>query len=1119
VRSNITKRSYQPQSGSYQSLWQFVAGTQTLLHDDTCSSRRWPFGHWLRKMDLERADSEVDDVVRALSGSPDFKRHKSKGAGEPDNAMKDSEPTPSPLVPRKPIPEAQRLTQPQREPADPDVPQSTPSNLPEEITTPETADTYDSSTLSRAELSRGILEYLQESMIEEVYGDTLSGHRSRIYVPTWPADATDNPGPLLHRTMSRKEANQKFHELFDPVRQWHKLRQNDATSKETKAKETQIVGVLNKNRRDRAAKAPCERLPGKVLLYQNLPDAALELQVWTFVNASHMAIRRKDLNQAERHINAALQLAAKLQYEPIVAKCWYWRGVVAEEFGDRQTAADSFLEAFPCVGIYLEGDLLREKVTLYKEDMLEMLYNDAEFAQSAERSEKTQKQIRIILGKDALFSKLKRVNLISESEWGGKNPTEGASRPGPVSPMESSRSIEESLAAPTPQIDDMLDDLRGHDQRNGSIQRLLCLEMEEEANHNSGRVSTDKIFEAYDQLWSAFQSIVGIEEFNEGFDNLIDVEHTVAWKVFKYTKIMAAATSMSEGSDNANSEDSHSGTFVNPLAVRNPDNQPIVTKNLLDNSDSLPNTLKKRPDLTINTTQGKDLAPPVQTPIDVIKQIRRKDITAEEKIAAFEQAMYDEWQIKLNKKKTKARLDLESNPQWREDIKEQQAEFDKLVQEEVENAEGSEDMAKLKVTQNQREYLEMIWGPDGVRPPTPSPTREARELEWKERADLRMTRFWANMTVMEYYRKIRAYDQLPKEKMDQTNEPKRPSSAFQWVAKDKGERGRRKGTRPPALALDSDKKEAAIPIPKSPSDSENVRTSLEAQSCLPIPVNTTHAPPLQRSRSNSSKTSSSSPSLSPSSLDSISRIPSNASSGTYEDINQSLARDITGQVEAEVAIDAMSDAMEKANESNEDLGLEEMVRIAEEAVSRTVSEAGSTSGGFSAELEPVVEEPPDMITFDESEEESKVASAEEPPISARKRLTIDGDNEEEVTQEVSPEEPPTSAQKRFMIDGDDSEDGQDEIVVAPLRLSRKSPSENVGNSVKQGMEKILAPPPLKFIPKPLPLKINVQPRHQTRGIPPPPKRIDKATTQDGDEDDQWEGGDSGEWEDDEDSTF
>ena len=263
------------------------------------------------------------------------------------------------------------------------------------------------------ELTQEILTYLQQSMLETVYGDFLSGSRTRRYESKWPMELEEIDTPL-QEPASREEANSMFQELFAPLRRWYTVSRGTPTTPDSLYQRQKILAELTEHRQNRDTKPPPERCSGNNSLYRNLPDAAIELNVWSAINSAHVAIRRQSWAIADRRVTRAMLLASKLHYEPLVAKCWYWRGLIADGLQDRKTAAECFLSAMPCVGVYEEGELLSVPVAEYKLELLELL--DQQEASEGE-TEWSKKVRRGITGINGWFVPQGNVQLRGSNAW------------------------------------------------------------------------------------------------------------------------------------------------------------------------------------------------------------------------------------------------------------------------------------------------------------------------------------------------------------------------------------------------------------------------------------------------------------------------------------------------------------------------------------------------------------------------------------------------------------------------------------------------------------------------------------------------------------------------------
>lgn len=312
----------------------------------------------------------------------------------------------------------------------------------------------------RDNLMDDIMQYLEQSVIEGIYGDFLSGSRTVIYEPQWPADFEQPEGPL-YEPGNQAEANEKFRLLYEPLRGWHKL-EGKIVEPEKQSHLAQIMTRLGQHREYMATKqAPPEKRLGNFLLYRNLPDAAVEANVWSLINGAHVCIRRGEWELAEGRILKAFLMARNLRYDPLIAKCWYWRGIVSDRLKRRRSAAECFLEAMPCVGFYEEGEMMSNMILVYKDELLDLL--DEQDAQHGER-EFSKWARRAILGIDGCFRPLKPL----PPGWGEsqshsssqETPPEGSPNEA-ISPPATSP-ITPSL--PAEHIDSLLNELNGNDE-------------------------------------------------------------------------------------------------------------------------------------------------------------------------------------------------------------------------------------------------------------------------------------------------------------------------------------------------------------------------------------------------------------------------------------------------------------------------------------------------------------------------------------------------------------------------------------------------------------------------------------------------------------------------------
>ena len=134
-------------------------------------------------------------------------------------------------------------------------------------------------------------------------------------------------------------------------------------------RQSKITKSLDKLERDRTARECRQKFQGSDpdTLYRIAPDAGLEGNILMLINRAHLALQRGYLEPAERLIDRALDMVDQLGYRPGCAKCWYWKGLVADKRGSAQEAAEAFLNALECVGKYIEGDYLPKHIQVYEQ--------------------------------------------------------------------------------------------------------------------------------------------------------------------------------------------------------------------------------------------------------------------------------------------------------------------------------------------------------------------------------------------------------------------------------------------------------------------------------------------------------------------------------------------------------------------------------------------------------------------------------------------------------------------------------------------------------------------------------------------------------------------------------
>jgi hypothetical protein len=904
----------------------------------------------LDKMNIGMADSEGDDDV---SSSPESPETIHTGDGPPSSGGLDGlRLRPLPLLARRSFSGGDPLVRPQRQADQITTASEREDSDSDEFSyvdsTDDQSEESNSAALSRDELAEEVSEYLKHSMLEAVYGDSLSGSRTRRYEPKWPVDV-EHAEPPLHQPASQGEANRKFRQLFRPLHGWHMLPETVNTAWGARARLQHITSTLVEHRQLRNKKPPPpEKRSGSLLLYRNLPDAAIEVNVWSLINAAHLAIQQEQLYVADRRITKAFSLASKLRYEPLIAKCWYWRGRVADGFGDRRTAADCFLEAMHCNGVYQEGELLSKAVVEYKEDLLQVLQERVD-----EKGEDKWSQLvgRAIRGIEPWFQPARDLPLhlsysssvttaeeMSPKDVREKNNIHTGNSPGPQSPSEV-------------QIDGFLNQVPGtgelawYDKRSirpRNIDWTMVTKMEAEAQ-KPGYVQKETIYETCQGFSLSFENSIRAEIFTEGFDNYPDLEDSVAWKVLKYSRIKALRRGRPERESLPQnvSKASTSGlteSNAESLAESPTENNDAVIEQPIGSAGAIHRGMPIR----IDTSKTDVPVLPVQIHVALVRQVDRVDITAEEKIAAYEQVLRNDEHFD-RQRKSRRRLELEEDtPEWRDDINDQRAKFDQFVAQEMAESGIELDHARTLVKQRNRDFLLEVWGPDGSRPPTPSPTRKAREKKRREWHEHRLQRFRAELTWLTYRRKYCTYMRLPVDRRELTAEPIRPSSAIAWLEHEHEKTAVSRG-RPPqssTVTTSGDQASSGTPAVGTNSLPESMGDTADTQGHIAIiPPLRLHQPPVQisNSRLDDDKRSDN---------DGVARgfngsLPSDISSKARSDLNRRLGERGSREMIGSVSIDVMTDAMEQARLKKEEITMEQLAQIAEEAISMFVGRASS----------------------------------------------------------------------------------------------------------------------------------------------------------------------------------
>jgi hypothetical protein len=835
----------------------------------------------------------------------------------------------------------------------------------------------------RNELTQQILTYLQQSTLENVYGDCLSGSRSRRYEPKWPMEFGDVETPL-HEPVSQEEANAAFHERFEPLSRWHAVSRGTRTTPQSLHERQQILTHLSEHRQNRTTKPPPEKCSGNFLLYRNLPDAATELNVWSSINSAHIAIRREDWEIADRRITTAFLLASRLGYEPLVAKCWYWRGIVADGLGDRKAAAECFLAAMSCVGVYEEGELLSVPVAEYKKELLELL--DQQDA-SEGQSEWSRKVRRGIIGLDGWFVPSRELpppisygsTDEEDEQLSPMDHPEGGyflaglsieSQPQPESsPIDSpdrGNNPTETTTGLQPLSDDPTNDVPDQPNENGESDSYNeeffwprdidwnLMDKIEEAAQKSAYIKKETVYQLLKGCSRSFERWIQMEGFIERFDNYPDIQDSVAYTVLKYCQSKAK--------------------FIRPLQTKYPSLDIGEGTAIPSTKISAKGTLRKSPPLTINTGRSDVPLQPLQTPSQVIFGSLQPDITVEEKMAAYEQALLHHKKDDREERKSARRRDLERNLNWRNDYEERQAKFDKEVQEQMPKSKFNLHKAQKLVTYRNNCQLERSWGPEGVRPPTPTAIRIAREQERQDDLDQELKRYRAELTSNDYRNKWRAWSKLPIGRQRCTAEPIRPFSTIAWL-EEEYERTAALEKRPqsPTAGMGADRSSSKHSFVGRDMGLNGVADEVDQ----PDDVQLVPAPLRPRQQSSSTHEDGYNLERRETSTSSTVDIPSSASSDVYADLDRSSYEHVPRELKLLIGMTAMSEAMKRGRKTSEGLSREDLVRLAEIAISMEVKTVEDISqvpfpkhdpDGVDTEQVPVGEI--DLIDFSSDSEEA-----------------------------------------------------------------------------------------------------------------------------------------------------
>ncbi|ERF68277.1 hypothetical protein EPUS_02733 [Endocarpon pusillum Z07020] len=828
--------------------------------------------------------------------------------------------------------------------------------------------------LSRNDLTEQVLDYLQHSMLEDVYGDLLSHPRRLRYEPKWPRES-GNAEAILRQPKSRAEANAKFEELVGPLRGWHKLSENKNPT-ETLLLQEKINSILSQHRQKQCALPPLEICSGDFLLYHNLPDAVKEVTVWSLINSAHNAIRRENWVAAVGLATKAIRFANPLKYAPLVSKCWFWRGMamdglVAAKKTSRKEAAECFLEAMRCIGIYQEGELLKEAAAEYKFELLDLL------EEQRGQDEWSQHLGRLLTGIDGWFQPEGKIQprpsppLVPQDCW--PEDTIWAD----IDPDDWSLA---SQASSEEQLDEYLDQLsRYADPKwfsSGSLRQRnvdwAIVSRVEEVAQRSTYIKKEMLYQLCRGLSPAFEQMVQAETFTEGFDNYPDIEESIAWKILNYTRVKARLKRPIAPLREELTPTDMSVTTVDDSAELDPQSLPDESR-----ANGGPNVeksfrvrhggLNRGHQLTISTNNFNEPGPSHGTPTGMRKRMLRVCITAEEKIAAFQHNLLDE--ENEGQGRSKVRLELENNPQWQYAIKTLEAHFDQHVQQEMAASKVGLSSAQDMVTCRNEDYLRSTWGDEGVRPPTPALTRQAREQRLQERRlvnERSLKRFNVEMEYMTYQRKCGIYARLPKERQECIAEPKRPSDTrIDWFEQEV-EKMRVGSVTSHGLTLTtvdgSHSRERLATIGGSEADEAGTESRGQDHIHHISPLR-----PQQRSwQPSPTRIGDESSDEDDAPIDSISSAGGEVNPQAHTEVDSLLDQPNTRQLKAKLGIDAMTEAMQKALLKDQVISLEDLVLVGESAIGATLSRSNSLCSP-ALERDSIWDEDTDGVRLDPSQ--------------------------------------------------------------------------------------------------------------------------------------------------------
>jgi len=84
------------------------------------------------------------------------------------------------------------------------------------------------------------------------------------------------------------------------------------------------------------------------------------------INQAHVHIQHGELTKAQAQTDCALALADEYEDSSLVAKCWFWEGVLQDLANNQEAAADAFFRALSCIEPEPESDIIPFYASKYK---------------------------------------------------------------------------------------------------------------------------------------------------------------------------------------------------------------------------------------------------------------------------------------------------------------------------------------------------------------------------------------------------------------------------------------------------------------------------------------------------------------------------------------------------------------------------------------------------------------------------------------------------------------------------------------------------------------------------------------------------------------------------------